>query len=328
MQFNYAHDYIINDLLRAELGFQQIPAGGLDMPGAREKSAEQILVEMRKNAAQLPAKTRVFDGEATTLRRLFEPGGHGTGQAQTDDAGDVLGQELEKQLFPNEAGDAAEQQRRTEAVKALAARALSLARAMGAMKGMRGLGVGGDTQTVDALRAVYRTPWEAALQRWLESVAPGERTFTRPSRRGEACIDGVLPGRRREGWLLNIVLDTSGSMSAEIPRALGAIAHFCDAVAVDQVRLVQCDTAVTADDCVDPAQLITFEVSGYGGSDLTPAMAHLAADPAVRATIVITDGDIEYVRETPPYDVLWVLPQGAGAGFSPPYGRVVWMAAA
>ena len=27
VQFNYAHDYIINDMLRAELGFQQIRAG-------------------------------------------------------------------------------------------------------------------------------------------------------------------------------------------------------------------------------------------------------------------------------------------------------------
>ena len=42
-EFNYAHDYIINDILRAELG-QAIPAGGLDMPGARERSAEEIVL--------------------------------------------------------------------------------------------------------------------------------------------------------------------------------------------------------------------------------------------------------------------------------------------
>ena len=125
----------------------------------------------------------------------------------------------------------------TEAMKELAAKALSLAKAMGAMKGQRGFGAGEDAQTVKALRGMYRTPWEVALQRWLESAAPGERTFTRPSRRGEACVDGVLPGRRREGWMLNIVLDTSGSMRDEIPRALGAIADFCDTVGVDQVRL-------------------------------------------------------------------------------------------
>ena len=320
VQFNYAHDYIINDMLRAELGFTHIPAGGLDMPGAREKSAEQILLEMRRNAAQMQSKTQVFDGVAITVRRLFQPGQQE--QSAQQDAGDVLGTALEKQLFPNET---AQQDAQAEAVKALAAKALSLAKAMGAMKGLRGLGHGAQTQTVDALRGLYRTPWEVALQRWLESVAPGERTFTRPSRRGEACADGVLPGRRREGWMLNIVLDTSASMGDEIPRALGAIAGFCDTAGVDQVRLVQCDSAVTADDCVDPAQLETFQVSGYGGSDVSPAMAHLAADPAVRAVIVITDADIDYPRDAPPYSVLWVLPPGSNAGFNPPYGRIVHM---
>ena len=70
--------------------------------------------------------------------------------------------------------------------------------------------------------------------------------YARPSRRGADRTDVVLPGRKREGWTLNIVLDTSGSMADEMPRALGAIADFCEAVGVDQVRLVQCDTAVAA----------------------------------------------------------------------------------
>ena len=49
LQFNYAHDYIINDILRSELGFTQIPAGGLDWPGARRMSAEEIMLQMEKD---------------------------------------------------------------------------------------------------------------------------------------------------------------------------------------------------------------------------------------------------------------------------------------
>ena len=37
VQFNYAHDYIINDMLRAELGFQHIPAGGLRCAKTRRR---------------------------------------------------------------------------------------------------------------------------------------------------------------------------------------------------------------------------------------------------------------------------------------------------
>src|SRR6516165_8251808 len=48
LEFNYAHDYIINDVLRHALGVSAIPAGGLDMPGARERAAEEIVLEMRR----------------------------------------------------------------------------------------------------------------------------------------------------------------------------------------------------------------------------------------------------------------------------------------
>jgi predicted metal-dependent peptidase len=145
----------------------------------------------------------------------------------------------------------------------------------------------------------------------------------RPSRRGAERTDVVLPGRRREGWILNVVLDTSGSMTGELPRALGAIGEFCDAAGVDQVRLLQCDAAVTADETLTPYELGEREIAGYGGSDLSPAMLRLAGDPEVRAAVVITDGDIAYPPAAMPYEVLWVT-TAAGA-FRPPYGRVVAM---
>jgi predicted metal-dependent peptidase len=114
-------------------------------------------------------------------------------------------------------------------------------------------------------------------------------------------------------------------MTGEIPRALGAIAGFCDAVAVDQVRLLQCDAAVTADETLSPVELAEREIAGYGGSDLSPAMLRLADDPAVRAAVIITDGEIAYPVEPMPYNVLWVLPARDAARFQPPYGRVVAM---
>jgi predicted metal-dependent peptidase len=320
LQFNYAHDYIINDILRTELGFAHIPANGLDMRGAREKSAEEILLDMRRNESQ--TKSRVFEGEATSTRRMFGGGAGQPGGDAHDEAGDVLGENLEREMYPE---DAAAQGAHAERMKEIAAKALGLAAAMGRLKGLRGTDAGAARQMVSALRDVYRPPWELALQRWLESVAPGERTFARAARRAAPQADVVLPGRRREGWILNVVLDTSGSMTTEIPGALGAIAGFCDAVAVDQVRLLQCDAAVTADEMLSPLELAEHEIAGYGGSDLSPAMLQLADDPHVRAAVVITDGDIAYPAEPMPYNVLWVLPARDAARFNPPYGRVVAM---
>jgi predicted metal-dependent peptidase len=137
--------------------------------------------------------------------------------------------------------------------------------------------------------------------------------------------DIVLPGRRREGWMLNIVLDTSGSMTEEIPRALGAIADFCDVAGVDQIRLVQCDVDVTSDETLSPEELAMYTINGFGGSDLSPAMHRLGDDPQVRAAVVLTDGDIAFPQQEMPYSVLWVLPGHGTPSFRPPYGRVISM---
>lgn len=311
LEFNYAHDYIINDMLRDALGMG-IPAGGLDMPGARERTAEDIVLEMRRNPNTTQARSRVWDGETVTIEIALSGG--------APDAGDVLDAALERKMFP---GSAEEQDKSARAIRDLAVKGLAMAAALGAMRG-RGIGSGGGQQNVRALRGIYRTPWQVAIQRWLEGVSPGERTFTRASRRGADREDIVLPGRRRETMTLNVILDTSGSMSDDIPFAIGAIADFCEATGIDDIRIVQCDSAVTSDERLSPAELAEYQVKGYGGSDLTAAFAALVEDPRVTAAIIITDGDITYPREPVPYAVLWVVP-GATTTFEPPYGRVVTM---
>jgi predicted metal-dependent peptidase len=316
LEFNYAHDYIINDVLRHALGVTSIPAGGLDMPGAREKSAEQIVLEMRRTSNLASARTQVWEGTVTTLEQVLGA----ARQAPPGSMGDVLDARREHELFPD---DSVNQAERAHAIQDLAARGMALAKVVGAMRG-RGTDAGTSQQKVRAMRGIYRTPWQLALQIWLEGVAPGERTFTRASRRGNDPSDVVMPGRKRYSWMLNVVLDTSASMSNEIPSALGAIADFCDAAGVDEIRLVQCDTVVTSDEVLSPSELADYQVSGYGGSDLTPALLTLAQDPRVTAAIVITDGDINYPSEPVPYAVLWALPS-SHTEFQPPYGRVITM---
>jgi predicted metal-dependent peptidase len=315
LEFNYAHDYIINDILRHALGVSAIPAGGLDMPGARDKSAEEIVLEMRRNG-QTSSRTQVWDGVAVTIEQVLgAPGRDASGTP-----GDVLDAKREREMFPDDTEDLA---KRARAIKDLAAQGMAMAKALGIMRG-RGSDAGGAQQTVRALRGIYRTPWQVAVQRWLEGVTPAERTYMRASRRGAERTDIVLAGRQRASIMLNVILDTSGSMSHEIPHALGAIADFCEAIGIDEIRVVQCDTAVTSDAMLSPGELADYEVHGYGGSDLGPALLALAQDPLVTAAIVITDGDIAYPKEPMPYAVLWAVP-GETTSFAPPYGRVVTM---
>ena len=94
---------------------------------------------------------------------------------------------------------------------------------------------------------------------------------------------------------------------------------------IETVRIVQCDTAVTRDDVVAIDDLATYQVAGFGGSDMTSAMLHLAHDPDTTAVVVITDGLIDYPTERLPYYVLWVVyePRWVTEGFAPTYGQVI-----
>jgi predicted metal-dependent peptidase len=108
-----------------------------------------------------------------------------------------------------------------------------------------------------------------------------------------------------------------------LPKALGAIATFCDASNVGEVHLLQCDEEVTADVWVEPPQLAEFKVTGFGFSDMSPGMRHLAADADVQAVLVLTDGYIDYPAEEPPYRVVWGLLGTVYQSFQPKYGEVI-----
>jgi hypothetical protein len=323
--FNYAHDYLINDLLANELGCA-IPAGGLAWPGARFLSAEKLMDLIRKG--QLPGpQTRAAPSPMT--RALVEAGILPQSAIAVPGSHDLLGDEIERQWFPDD--DPRETERRRERLRQAAGRAQSLDQLRGRLRKFhKEAGKDGQADqasaeaTAQALRTSYRPPWEMALQQWLEAVAPGPRTFTRPSRRGGDRTDVVLPGRKREGWTLHIVLDTSGSMVSDLPRLLGVIAAFAEAVNVAKAHLLQCDVSVTKDDWVTPEELFNYEIAGMGGSDMSPALRRLAEDPEVEAAVVLTDGEIEYPRTAMPYEVLWVVQNDDQARrFRSPYGRVI-----
>jgi len=329
--FNVAHDFIINDMLADDLG-RGVPAGGGSWPDARHMSAEQLIRELQSDA-----NPKAFESlDSWYSLRLGVPeldtavgiALRAAGLARDETvrcAGvDVLSDDVEREWFPEIEATAAQVQRTRMTHAATRAVQLAAVRDQLARNFHPGPGASDSRETVlvNALRAGYLPSWELMLQSWLEAVAAGPRTYQRASRRAGERTDVVLPGRRREGWMLHIVLDTSGSMEAQLPRVLGAIAALCDGANVEAVRLLQCDSGVTSDELVAPERLAAFQVVGLGGSDLTPALNALAGDPEVEAAIVITDGEIAYPTTPPPYAVLWILTNNH-LGFFPPYGRVL-----
>lgn len=342
--FNLAHDLIINDLLCKELGCS-VPEGGLLLDGASQFSAERIVSDLRQKIMQgecLPqpgwgackgaCRTGSTRGDAfSAIADALHRAGVGpqtaslskTGGDALNLGGDVLSEERERLWFPDD--DPRDVSDWRAEIHEEARIAIDLGILQERMEQLfdkqRGDDPGDAYALMIALQEQHAPPWQQAVQRWIESVMSGPRTFTRSSRRGADRTDLVLPGRKREGWTLHLVLDTSGSMVGSLPMILGAISAFCVEMNIDQVHVLQCDAEVTCDAYFAPEDLANFTVAGFGGSDMIPAMMRLAQDPEVEVVIVLTDGWISYPSTPMPYEVLWVLDQENG--FAPPYGQVM-----
>jgi len=328
---NIAHDYIINDLLREEMQMDP-PLGGLNLHGAAEWSLEKIVNWMKANPSEKPRVCwDVIQPSLGIMGAALRDAGlapktanaHAeNGLASVLQPGcDVIFSSLESQLFPNESSSTLPA---LERVKNAALQAVALKKASAIAQRSMGNDPGNSECYLQAVRSHCQPPWQVALQKWMEAVVPGPRSYARPSRRGADRTDCVLPGKTREGWTLHIVLDTSGSMADVLPECLGAIADFCEAMNVEEVHIIQCDTTVTVDEWVPADSLESYKIEGFGGSDMSPGMLHLAEDREVTAMIVITDGCINYPSELPQIDVLWVLTESASS-FEPPYGTVLQM---
>jgi predicted metal-dependent peptidase len=342
---NRAHDYIINDMLREELGMEP-PLGGLELYGCSKWSLEQMVHWMSDNKPKVPTACWTLNGgigsgpSGGSLSGALREAGilpkspsQRPSTPEVSDAWhlehlDVIPLAMEQRLFPGHIGNAEQDspgaaEPRSERVRREVVNSLALREVAQVLDRQvrRGTSRGNYEDSVSALRRRYATPWETALQRWMEATAPGARTYSRPSRRGADRVDCVLPGRTREGWTLHIVLDTSGSMIDTLPRVLGAIAMFCENTGVSDVHILQCDVAVTVDEWIPVEELEHYRIAGYGGSDMSPAMDRLADDPEVTAMLVITDGCIGYPQQEPLCRVLWVLTEDFH--FNPPYGEVL-----
>lgn len=345
---NVAHDYVINDILTEELA-RPAPLGGLRREGARKESLESIITELSQSRRGQPqgvwsiprrgtglGRHRVRPGKSAITEQLeraglVQPEEPPPGDEDDPDdypPGDAMSSEEEDALEPEVTPAERQKQRervRRESVKAMSLRALRKElgkQEAAAASPSTGTHTPGESM-MEAILTAYQPPWQLALQHWLDAVAPGPRSYSRPSRRGADRDDGVvLPGRKREGWALHVVVDTSGSMMDTLPLVLGLLASFCEGAGVNQVHILQCDVGVTVDEWIEPSQLSSYRLAGFGGSDMSPGMERLLEDPEVAAVLVLTDGYIDYPADEPPYAVLWGLVNG-DESFEPRYGSVV-----
>jgi predicted metal-dependent peptidase len=138
----------------------------------------------------------------------------------------------------------------------------------------------------------WRAVLAAELRRAVAEVCGAvDYSYRRPSRRSVVTAPVVLPALRRPVPEVAVVCDTSGSMTEDLlAMALAEVEGLLRALGLArQVRVLACDTAVTAAQRVSSARQV--QLTGGGGTDMGAGIAAAASlRPRPAVAVVLTDG--------------------------------------
>jgi predicted metal-dependent peptidase len=153
-------------------------------------------------------------------------------------------------------------------------------------------------------------PWRNLISRYLNSMARDDYSYTRPStRRGDPAI---YPSLRSAQLDITIAIDTSGSISmAEIQEFVSEIDSL-KAQMRARVTLIACDSEL-AKDCpwvFEPWDEFSLpkSIKGGGGTRFTPVFEWANQQDKIPDILVyFTDGEGEFPKNEPYFDVLWLV---------------------
>ena len=151
----------------------------------------------------------------------------------------------------------------------------------------RGLVAGNITNTLDKLRK-KRKDYLSEIKRSISNEIMGQNKFptiSRPNRRGVKGIKGAKKVKSK----INVILDTSGSMSGLFEKVLSYV--YRNDV---EINLIQCDTQVTAIDTIkNKKKLEIVQIQGLGGTIMMPAFNVVEERFNKYNTVLLTDGETD-----------------------------------
>lgn len=153
-------------------------------------------------------------------------------------------------------------------------------------------------------------PWRNLISRYLNSIARDDYSYTRPStRRGDPAI---YPSLRSAQLDIAIAIDTSGSISlSEIQEFVSEIDSL-KAQMRARVTLIACDSELAAG-CpwvFEPWDEFALpkSIKGGGGTRFSPVFDWAnQQDKTPDILVYFTDGEGEFPKTEPYFDVLWLV---------------------
>ena len=153
-------------------------------------------------------------------------------------------------------------------------------------------------------------PWRNLVSRYLNAIARDDYSYTRPStRRGDPAI---YPSLRSAQLDIAIAIDTSGSISTNEINEFVSEIDSLKAQMRARVTLIACDSEL-AQGCpwvFEPWDEFSLpkSIKGGGGTRFTPVFDWANQQDKIPDILVyFTDGEGEFPKVEPYFDVLWLI---------------------
>lgn len=167
---------------------------------------------------------------------------------------------------------------------------------------------GGWARLVDYLLQP-QLPWRMLLARYMTAISRDDYNYSRPSRREGTAI---LPSLRSSQVDVVVVLDTSGSVSADEIREFMSEVDAIKGQVRARVTLHACDAQLANDGPWEYEPWEEFKLprdfTGGGGTCFTPVFEWVhGRDRQPDLLVYFTDAQGEFPDREPPFPVLWLV---------------------
>jgi len=286
VRWNIATDAYINDMLRDARMGTFIP-GGVDVPGSKEKTCEQIYDEM-------PEQDDGPGGTGSDLIQGFEPDGKS-----------------------KPGPDSQQQQELKTEIK------IEIAQAKRAAE-MRGSMPADLARIVDEMLEVYE-PWEDHLREFMVGQVKQDYSWMRPNRKHFA--NGLyMPSMDKIPSMGKLVVqvDTSGSIGGPVLNNFGAhINLMIEQCNPEEVIVLYTDAVVAGVDRFTPEDYpVPINARGGGGTDMHAGIQWVEQHESdIDCFVCLTDGYTPWGNE-PKFPVFWAI---TSKEIKAPYGKSVYI---
>ena len=265
-RWNIATDAVINDLLKAE-GIGKLIPGGVDMPGSKDKTPDEIYNSLPQQTPQ-----------------------SGPGSGQGGIGGDLDGQTG----GPMSEEEASTQEAETKVMVAQAAQAAKMqGKLPGSIAGI----------VADMIES--KVPWYDVLERYMVSYSNSMTSWARPNRRFEAYLPSTakLPTMGK----VVIQIDVSGSISQEeLSYYNGHLQRIIELCRPSGVHVLYVDTHVQKHVEFGPDDEVKLEFYSGGGTHMLAGFDYVEREGLEAEVIVcLTDGYTGF-DTAPALPVVWV----------------------